>query len=116
MANLWTPVAGGIVALLLLANCGEPTLDDRVEELRVLEQRGRWAQLIETLDRSYVDVPGGWFAMGSADGRPDEQPRRQVYVDDYRIGRYEVTNLQYAAFLAVEAGRPPAYWALSSRG
>ena len=37
--------------------------------------------------------------MGSADGRADEQPVHQVYLDDFYIDRFEVNNGQYAAFL-----------------
>ena len=44
-------------------------------------------------------VPAGYFAMGSAAGRADEQPVHQVYLDDFYIDRFEVSNDQYAAFL-----------------
>lgn len=44
-------------------------------------------------------VPAGYFAMGSAAGRADEQPVHQVYLDDFYIDRFEVNNDQYAAFL-----------------
>ena len=37
--------------------------------------------------------------MGSAEGRADEQPVHQVYLDDFYIDRFEVSNDQYAAFL-----------------
>ena len=44
-------------------------------------------------------VPAGYFTMGSAEGRADEQPVHQVYLDDFYIDRFEVNNDQYAAFL-----------------
>ena len=44
-------------------------------------------------------VPAGYFAMGSAEGRADEQPVHQVYLDEFYIDRFEVNNDQYAAFL-----------------
>ncbi|MDE2704416.1 MAG: SUMF1/EgtB/PvdO family nonheme iron enzyme [Gemmatimonadota bacterium] len=44
-------------------------------------------------------VPAGYFAMGSAEGRTDEQPVHQVYLDEFYIDRFEVNNDQYAAFL-----------------
>ena len=53
-----------------------------------------------------VAVPGGWFVMGSAVGRPDEAPPHLVNVNGFRLGRTPVTNAQYAPF--VEAGRTPA--------
>ena len=44
-------------------------------------------------------VPAGYFAMGSPEGRADEQPVHQVYLDEFYIDRFEVNNDQYAAFL-----------------
>ncbi|MYK42258.1 MAG: formylglycine-generating enzyme family protein [Gemmatimonadetes bacterium] len=44
-------------------------------------------------------VPAGYFRMGSAEGRADEQPVHQVHLDDFYIDRFEVNNDQYAAFL-----------------
>jgi len=44
-------------------------------------------------------VAAGYFAMGSAAGRADEQPVHQVYLDGFYIDRFEVNNDQYAAFL-----------------
>lgn len=44
-------------------------------------------------------VAAGYFAMGSAEGRADEQPVHQIYLDDFYIDRFEVNNDQYAAFL-----------------
>ena len=44
-------------------------------------------------------VSVGYFAMGSAAGRADEQPVHQVYLDEFYIDRFEVNNDQYAAFL-----------------
>ena len=44
-------------------------------------------------------VSVGYFAMGSAAGRADEQPVHQVYLDEFYIDRFEVNNDQYASFL-----------------
>ena len=46
-----------------------------------------------------VRVAAGYFAMGSAEGRADEQPVHQIYLDDFYIDRFEVNNDQYASFL-----------------
>ena len=50
-----------------------------------------------------VLVPGGEFAMGSADADPkagaDEKPQHTVYLDAFWINRTEVSNAQYAQFL-----------------
>jgi formylglycine-generating enzyme required for sulfatase activity len=49
-----------------------------------------------------VYVAAGEFHMGSVEGREDEQPVHQVYLDGFYIDRTEVTNAQYAE--CVEAG------------
>ncbi len=48
-----------------------------------------------------IFVKGGTFTMGSPDGEgyDDEHPQHQVTVSDFYIGKYEVTNAQYAEFL-----------------
>ena len=48
-----------------------------------------------------VDIPAGEFLMGSdpkmdANAQVNEQPQYKVYLDAYQIGKYEVTNVQYA--------------------
>ena len=46
-----------------------------------------------------VDIPGGSFEMGDADGRPDETPRPAT-VAPFRLMLFEVTNAQFAVFVA----------------
>ncbi len=49
-----------------------------------------------------VFVPGGTFGMGNPDEfeyYDHERPFHQVTVSDFYIGKYEVTNAQYARFL-----------------
>jgi formylglycine-generating enzyme required for sulfatase activity len=47
-------------------------------------------------------VPAGIFTMGSSDGSPEEQPVHEVYLDDFYLDKYEVTNVLYRA--CVDAG------------
>ena len=47
----------------------------------------------------FVSVSGGTFQMGATDGEggdADELPRRAVTLSAYRIGKYEVTNEEFA--------------------
>ncbi len=46
-------------------------------------------------------IPSGEFLMGSPqdEGRDDEHPQHRVYLDAYYIGKYEVTNKQFAKFV-----------------
>jgi len=54
-----------------------------------------------------VPVRGDTFTMGCVEGRDDlegncsddEKPPHEVRLDDFRIGKYEVTNEEFAAFL-----------------
>ena len=57
------------------------------------------------LDAELVDIPGGRFVMGDADGEPDEAPHA-VTVGAFRIMRHEVTNRLYAAFVAASDHEP----------
>jgi formylglycine-generating enzyme required for sulfatase activity len=54
-----------------------------------------------------VRVPAGEFLMGSADSDKDvdvdEKPQHKVTLDEYLIGKYDVTNAQFRAFVR-EAG------------
>jgi len=45
-----------------------------------------------------VRVPGGRFIMGSDTGAADERPRKAADVKAFWMGRFEVTNAQFAAF------------------
>lgn len=52
-----------------------------------------------SLDHDLVPLPGGTFAMGSDEFYPDEKPVHEREVAPFRIGRYAVTNEQYATFV-----------------
>src|SRR4051812_9743843 len=47
-----------------------------------------------------VFVRGGTFLMGSNLHYPEEQPPRYATVSDFWIDRTEITNVQFAAFVA----------------
>ena len=62
-------------------------------------------------------VPAGEFEMGDGETYPlkmnlDDQPRHRVYLDAYYIGKYAVTNAQYARFVGETGHRPPGnrFW------
>jgi formylglycine-generating enzyme required for sulfatase activity len=60
-----------------------------------------------------VAIPAGPFTRGTTAGGFDEQPVRSVHLDAYSIDKYEVTNHQYATFVAAtghrKAGPPSRY-------
>src|SRR5258705_7735284 len=47
-----------------------------------------------------VWIPGGTFRMGSEDFYPEERPVHEVTVDGFWMDSYEVTNEQFARFVA----------------
>ena len=62
-----------------------------------------------------VHVPAGEFLMGSVATRDehaqdDEFPQQQVYLPEFYIGRYSITNLQYAAFVRATGSSAPESW------
>src|SRR5512135_3277417 len=57
-------------------------------------------------------IPAGEFLMGAADADADERPVRRVYVSEFLIGRFPVTNDEYARFVRATNHRPPAVFEL----
>jgi len=53
-----------------------------------------------------IFVKGGTFSMGSNDGYKDERPIHKVTVDDFYIGKYEVTQKQWKEIM----GSNPSYF------
>ncbi len=67
----------------------------------------------EPLPDEMVTIPAGPFIRGTDAGGFDEKPPRTIYLDAFRIDRYEVTNYHYAQFIAAtghrKAGPPSRY-------
>jgi len=60
-----------------------------------------------------VTIEAGWFEMGDPGGeggRWYEMPAHFVYLDSYLIGRYEVTNAEYARFIAAGGYANSVFW------
>jgi len=63
-------------------------------------------------------IPEGYFWMGCDDGRDDEKPRHRVWVDAFELAACQVTNADYAKFLAApehdevhcKVHRKPLHW------
>ncbi len=58
-------------------------------------------------DMKFVEVKGGCFQMGDTfgDGGSDEKPAHEVCVDDFSIGKYEVTQAQWEAVMGSNPSR-----------
>lgn len=61
----------------------------------------------EAAEPAMAPVPGGTFVMGDSEGDANETPR-PVTVAPFRIMRLEVTNRQFAAFVAATGQRTDA--------
>jgi hypothetical protein len=72
-------------------------------------------QLLVSIDEAIGDmvlVQGGSFQMGSQNGGADELPVHEVILDDFYIGKYEVTVGQYRKFCEKTGYEmpPPPTW------
>ena len=69
---------------------------------------------IETLDYPLIHIPAGAFTMGTIPTgmrkTDPEEPQRNVQLDAYAIGTYQITNAQYAQFLEANGYAPPEFW------
>jgi formylglycine-generating enzyme required for sulfatase activity len=54
---------------------------------------------INTINPTMIEVSGGTFWIGAKGFVPDENPPHQVLLNDFFIGKYEVTNLEFIDFL-----------------
>ncbi|MCB0141250.1 MAG: SUMF1/EgtB/PvdO family nonheme iron enzyme, partial [Caldilineaceae bacterium] len=50
-----------------------------------------------------IHVPSGEYVRGNSDGFPDEKFEKIIFVDEFYVDQYEVTNRQYNQ--CVQAGR-----------
>ena len=55
----------------------------------------------------WITIPAGEFQMGGEEDYDDEGPVHTVYVEEFQIGKYEVTNRQYAECVKADACYAP---------
>ena len=55
-------------------------------------------------------IPEGWFLMGSESGQDNERPVHRVWVDAFELAVCQVTNAEYALFLAETNHHTPLKW------
>jgi sulfatase modifying factor 1 len=64
-----------------------------------------------------IRIPEGWFLMGSDADHPaqeNERPAHRVWIDAFELAAHQVTNADYAKFLAAtghrQGNRKPLHW------
>ncbi|MEM7346048.1 MAG: SUMF1/EgtB/PvdO family nonheme iron enzyme, partial [Chloroflexota bacterium] len=57
-----------------------------------------------------VAIPQGPFEMGQDGGNTVESPRHSCLLDDYRIGKYPVTNTEYHRFIESGGYKTDKWW------
>jgi formylglycine-generating enzyme required for sulfatase activity len=67
------------------------------------------AQIL-ALEPALVTIPAAWFLMGSNAGQDCERPIHRVWVDTFQMAATQVTNAEYARFLAATGSPPPPFW------
>lgn len=76
-----------------------------VEKSVILAARDRdgltntFQQKIHNNYKEMIYIPAGSFFMGHGDFALDERPIHEIFLDDYWINKYQVTNKEYADFL-----------------
>lgn len=63
--------------------------------------------LAEGVTLEMVLVEGGSFMMGSSDGNRDNRPEHRVQLDDFHIGKFELTQDQWVALMGSNPSRIP---------
>lgn len=65
---------------------------------------------IGTKPNQMVVIPAGVFTMGTNERLSDEGPQHDVFLDDFAIDQYEVTNGQYKRFIDETKWRSPSHF------
>lgn len=63
----------------------------------------------KTAEPEMVHIPEGWFLMGSDTGQDNERPIHRVWIDAFDLAICQVTNSDYARFIAATGHRKPLH-------
>ncbi|MCP4415551.1 MAG: SUMF1/EgtB/PvdO family nonheme iron enzyme, partial [Chloroflexi bacterium] len=101
--------------LAALLTMGALTPQQRAEAGKALAQLGDPREEVHCRVPQMEDVPAGPFLMGSdkqkdKDAHNDEMDQHEVTLPAYRIGKYLVTNAQFAHFVAAGGYDNDAFW------
>ena len=90
----------------------EAVAEQRRQEERRKAVQPRLGPMLEEVRSQMVVIPAGKFRMGCSRGDrdcySDEKPERDVNVGSFRMGKYEVTFVQYDVFADATGRKPPS--------
>jgi formylglycine-generating enzyme required for sulfatase activity len=66
--------------------------------------------VIIVVEPEMITIPGGEFLMGCAVGAADEKPVHRVFIDQFAIARFAVTNRLYRLFIEATRYQTPQNW------
>ncbi len=86
------------------------SLQTRADSLKLEMKPPAPKSVVNEIDgTALILVPAGEFIMGSNAHERNERPQRTVYLDEYRIAKYPVTNAQYKLFVEATQHDEPKY-------
>src|SRR5213593_4392928 len=62
------------------------------------------------IEPEMILIPAGGFLMGCDTGAENERPVHPVFVDQFAIGRFAVTNRVYQSFVEATGHQAPPGW------
>ena len=65
---------------------------------------------VGAVEPSLVRIPASSFLMGSDRGQDCERPIHRITIDEFLLATTQVTNAEYARFLAATGTTPPPFW------
>ncbi len=55
-------------------------------------------------------IPAGWFLMGCDAGQDNEKPVHRVWVDEFQLAAYQVTNADFGRYTNAIEAAAPRFW------
>jgi len=111
----WTEMNRGLQSMeeMRIGNLTVAPIDSLTMIVLAGTDDGVWRYVHQTTP-DMVLIPPGTFLMGSSQedrlAHDEERPQQQVELNAFRIGRYPVTNAQYARFIGDGGYENRAFW------
>jgi formylglycine-generating enzyme required for sulfatase activity len=89
----------------------EKTARRSYQGIQYLEEKEYRKRVFGSVDRrEMLLVPGGKVMIGTRSGPHETRPRHEVYVSDFYLDRYEVSNNDYYRYVRSARALPPRSW------